>query len=168
MTTTPVTVPTYADGTRLSIQLFTVEGSGCGPYVALPLSSAWTPYSAHLFTRATAEMIVRNLENDGRGIFGTFADDGTLTLTWTEDYDGEGGTQKVTPDAHGRYEIGGLWGWDDWGYHVPHTEWQAALVQGAAEYRQADASASLPLPLNALYSWGREEAHRVTLGLERS
>ncbi|MFI9052463.1 hypothetical protein [Streptomyces sp. NPDC053427] len=167
-TTAPVTVPIDTDGTRLSIQLFTVEGSGYGPYVALPRSSVWTPYSAHLFTRATAEMIVRDMERDDCGISATFAEDGTLTFTWTEEHDGDGGTQTVKPDAHGRYEIGGLWSWDEWGDHVPHTAGQAAFAQGATEYRQVDAAASLPLLLDGLYSRGREESHLLTLGLERS
>ncbi|MGW7090012.1 hypothetical protein ACWGH2_41885 [Streptomyces sp. NPDC054871] len=164
-TTPPVTVPTHEDGTRLSIQLFTVEGSGYGPYVGLPLSSVWTPLSSHLFTRATAEMIVRDAERDECGMHGEFdAENGTLTFT---DDDGET-LATVTPDVHGRYEIGGLWDWDEWGEHVPHTAGQDAFAQGAAEYRQEDNAGCLPLPLDGLYSRGREESHVLTLGLERT
>ncbi|MGW0757099.1 hypothetical protein ACWD1Y_11525 [Streptomyces sp. NPDC002814] len=169
MTTTPAAAPaagpcpTYgADGTPLSIQLFTVEGSGYGPYVGLPLRDLWTPYTAHLFTRATAELIVADMRRDECGITAEFADDGTLTFTWTEDHDGEGGTLDVRPDAHGRYLIGDLWAWDEWGDHVPHTAGQAAFARGAAEYRQADDSASLPEPLDALYARGRQEAQLLT------
>ncbi len=159
MTTTAPLHPTHHDGTPLSIQLFTVEGSGYGPYVGLPVSSVWTPYSGHLFTRATAELIVDDMHRDECGIRGAFdPETGALTFTWDEEHDGTGGTQTVTPDAYGRYLIGGLWSWDEWGEHVPHTAGQAAFAQGAAEYRQADDSASLVEPLDALYRRGRQEA----------
>lgn len=164
MTTGPSTPPRPAhdDGTPLSIQLFTVEGTGYGPYVALPVSSMWTPYTAHLFTRATAELIVADLHRDECGIRAAFGpDDGSLTFAWTEEFDGVGGTATVVPDVYGRYPIGGLWPWDEWGDHVPHTAGQAAFARGAAEYRQADDAAMLPEPLDALYRRGRQEAQLV-------
>jgi hypothetical protein len=146
------------------IQLFTVEGSGYGPYVALPLRDLWTPYTAHLFTRATAELIVRDMHRGECGITAEFADDGTLTFTWTTDHDGDGGTLAVRPDAHGRYEIGGLWPWDDWGDHVSHTAGQAAFALGAAEYKwTAKKCTKHPEGLDHLYARGREEAHAVSL-----
>ncbi|MER6230927.1 hypothetical protein ABT169_17510 [Streptomyces sp. NPDC001616] len=171
MTTTPAAAPDaeprptyYADGTPLSIQLFTVEGSGYGPYVALPVSSVWTPYSAHLFTRATAELIVRDMHRDECGIWAAFAEDGTLRFMWSADHDGEGGTCAVQPDADGRYEIGGLWSWDEWGDHVPHTAGQAAFALGASEYKwTAEKCTEHPEGLDALYARGREEAHAVSL-----
>ncbi|AWI32641.1 hypothetical protein [Streptomyces tirandamycinicus] len=159
--------PTLPDGTPLSVQLFTVEGSAYGPYVALPLSDMWTPYSAHLFTRATAEEIVKDLHKDDCGMTAAFADDGTLTFTWTRDYDGDGGTKSIAPDGHGRYAIGGMWSWDEWGDHVPHTAGQAVFALGAAEYRwTADRCTAQPEGLDGLYARGREEAHAVTLRRE--
>lgn len=172
MNTTPDTVrtaeprPTYwADGTPLSIQLFTVEDSGYGPYVGLPLRDFWTPNSAHLFTRATAELIVKDLHRDECGMTAAFADDGALTFTWTDEHEeGEHGTRTVRPDEHGRYEIGGLWSWDEWGAHVPHTAGQAAFALGAAEYRwTAEQCTKYPEGLDHLYARGREEAHAVSL-----
>jgi hypothetical protein len=157
--------PTYrADGTPLSIQLFTVEGSGYGPYVGLPLRDHWTPYTEHLFSRVTAELIVTDLHRDECGITAEFAADGTLTFTWTKEHDGDGDTLAVRPDEHGRYLIGGLWAWDEWGDHVPHTAGQAAFALGAAEYKwTADRCTPQVEGLDRLYNQGREEAHRVTL-----
>ncbi|WP_404949081.1 hypothetical protein HFP70_35450 [Streptomyces sp. ARC14] len=163
MTTTAAPLhPTHHDGTPLSIELVTVEGSAYGPYVSLPAESLWTPYTAHLFTRATAELIVHDMHRDECGLRGEFAPEtGALTFTWDKDHDGTGGTETVTPDAYGRYLIGGLWAWDEWGDHVPHTAGQAAFARGAAEYQQADDSASLCEPLDALYRRGRQEAQLV-------
>ncbi|MEU0857471.1 hypothetical protein ABZ352_18810 [Streptomyces griseofuscus] len=162
MTATPLH-PTWEDGTPLSIQLFTVEGTSYGPYVALPVSSMWTPYTAHLVTRGTAEQIVRDLHRDDCDLRAAFdPDTGALTFTWTKGYDGDGGTETITPDAYGRYLIGGLWPWDEWGDHLPHTAGQAAFARGAAEYRQEDDAASLVEPLDALYRQGRQEAQLVT------
>ncbi|MEU7228995.1 hypothetical protein [Streptomyces chrestomyceticus] len=151
--------PTYADGTPLDIHLFTVEGSAYGPYVGLPTSDMWTPHDAHLFTRATAQLIMDDLHRDGCGLWGAFdPETDVLTFTWNEDFDGTGGAETVTPDAHGRYLIGGLWPWEVWGDDVPHTAGQAAFAQGAADYPEADNSATLPEPLDALYRRGRQEA----------
>ncbi|MDQ0765635.1 hypothetical protein [Streptomyces canus] len=153
-----------ADGTPLSIQLFTVEGTSYGPYVGLPLRDHWTPYSAHLFTRETAELIVSDMHRDECGITAQFADDGTLTFTVDADDIEPGSTVTVRPDEHGRYEIGGLWSWDEWGDHVEHTAWQAALARGAAEYKwTADKCTAQPEGLDHLYAMSREEAHRVSL-----
>jgi hypothetical protein len=149
--------PTHDNGRPPSIQLFTIKGTGYGPYVALPVSSVWTPLSAHLFTRATAELIVSGVHRDDCGIRASFDPD-TGALTFTGD---DGRTETVIPDAYGRYLIGGLWEWDEWGDHVPHTAGQAAFARGAAEYRQADDSASLTEPLDALYRRGRQEAQLV-------
>ncbi|MFF8617049.1 hypothetical protein [Streptomyces sp. NPDC015350] len=156
--------PTYwADGTPLSIQLFTVEDSSYGPYVGLPLRDLWTPDSAHLFTRATAEQIVTDLHRDECGMTAEFADDGTLTFT-DEHKEGKDSTRTVRPDEHGRYKIGGLWSWDEWGPHVPHTAGQAAFALGAAEYRcTAEKCTKHPDGLDHLYARGREEAHAVSL-----
>ncbi|WP_275466284.1 hypothetical protein [Streptomyces noursei] len=157
MTTSVPLHPTHHDGTPLSIQLFTIEGTRYGPYVALPVSSVWTPLSAHLFTRATAQMIVADMHRDDCGLHGAF-DAETGTLTFTDDGDT---METVAPDAYGRYLIGGLWDWDEWGDHVPHTAGQAEFARGAAEYRQDDDAASLVEPLDTLYRQGRQEAQLV-------
>ncbi|MFD6335325.1 hypothetical protein ACFWGI_37885 [Streptomyces niveus] len=176
MNTTPDAVPTavprptyWPDGTPLSIQLFTLEDSGYGPYVGLPLRHFWTPVSAHLFTRATAEQIVKDLHRDECGILGAFADDGTLTFT-TEHENGKESTRTILrPDEHGRYEIGGLWAWDEWGDHAPHTVGQAAFALGAAEYRwTAERCTKHSEGLDHLYAQGREEAHAVSLHRDES
>ncbi|MFI1203513.1 hypothetical protein ACH4VR_29470 [Streptomyces sp. NPDC020883] len=148
-----------------TIRLLTVEGSNYGPYVALPLTDTWTPLTAHLFTRQAAELIVKDLHRDDCGIHGVFAEDGTLLFFRDAPEDPQ--PVIITPDEHGRYTIGGLWPWDEWGDHVPHTAGQAAFARGAVEYRQADDSASLPTPLDGLYARGRQEAHRVTLRLDQ-
>ncbi|MEU5242227.1 hypothetical protein ACH4UR_37235 [Streptomyces lydicus] len=140
----------------------TVFDSSYGPYIGLPLSPTWEPTSAHLFTRKTADLIVRDLNGEATDTTGTFTDDGTLLFTVEPGANGPGETITVTPDEHGRYPIGGLWWWDVWGDHVPHTAGQAAFARGAAEYQQADAATSLPQPLDGLYTMGREEARRLT------
>lgn len=167
-TTATVTVPRHETGERLSIQLFTVEGTSLGPYVALPLASLWTPYSGHLFTRETAEKIVTDLHREDAdcGLSAEWGDDGTLTFTWTDAYDGEGGSQVIRPDAHGRYEIGDLWAWDEWQETTPQTQAQRLIAAGAWEYRGADRSLLFPPAAAALYAMGRLEAHRVTLHLD--
>ncbi|MFC8538062.1 hypothetical protein ACFUJY_29680 [Streptomyces sp. NPDC057249] len=164
--TTPAadTEPRPADGAPLLVQLFTVEASAYGPYVGLPLKDPWGPYDAHLFTRATAELIVRDLEHDECGMEGHFTPDGTLVFQWTVENDGVGGSRSVQPDAHGRYAIGELWSWDAWNNDIPQTAGQAAFAVGAAEYELA-AEKRTPYPegLDGLYARGREEALTVSL-----
>jgi hypothetical protein len=163
-----VTVPLHSTGERLSIQLFTVEGTSLGPYVGLPLSSGWTPFSGHLFTRATAEKIVNDLHTEDAdcGLTAAFAEDGTLTFTWTEDYDCEGGQKVVKPDPWGRYEIGDLWPWDMWEDVTGESDEQHLYALGAAEYRRMDRSPLLSRYEAAIYGSGRLEAHALTLHLE--
>ncbi|RSS87007.1 hypothetical protein EF903_18010 [Streptomyces sp. WAC05292] len=154
----------------LDARLVTVEGSAYGPYVGLPLSPLAAPSEPLLFTRATAEQIVKDLHTyDAEcGMTAAFANDGTLTFTWTAEYGGRfgAGAESFRPDAHGRYAIGGLWMWCRWEdcvSEVPFTAGQCAFAEGALQYRQADGSASLPEGLDALYARGREEANRVSL-----
>ncbi|WP_330335656.1 hypothetical protein OHS33_39145 (plasmid) [Streptomyces sp. NBC_00536] len=157
----------------VDIQVVTVEGSTYGPYVGLPLSPLASPSDPLLFTRATAGQILRDLltRDAGCGMTGEFSVDGTLTFTWTAEYGGRfgSGTERIRPDAHGRYAIGGLWMWCPWGEcasEMPFTAGQAVFAAGALEYRQADDSAALPEGLDALYARGREEALAVTLRTE--
>ncbi|MEU9925069.1 hypothetical protein AB0H51_27940 [Streptomyces griseoluteus] len=166
----PVTVPTHADGTRFGIQLFTVESTSYGPYVGLPLRSLWTAYDTHLFTRETAEEIVSDLHRDECHMYGAFdPEDGTLTFEWTIENDGVGGRQVITPDQWGRYEIGGLWAWDEWQETrdgEPQPESARLYALGAGEYRQGDRSSTFPVDEAAAYSRGRMEAHALTLHLD--
>lgn len=162
-----VTVPTHRTGERFEAQLFTVEGTSYGPYVGLPLSSVWTGYSKHLFTAQTARQIVDDLHLDECGMRGEFAEDGTLTLTWTEEFDEEGGETVITPDRWGRYLIGDLWAWDDWHNGIEQTDHQRAYALGAAEYRLGSRQAILSTSMEAsYYGMGRMEAHELTLHLD--
>lgn len=167
--TPPVTVPRYPTGERFGIALFTVEGTSYGPYIGLPVRSLWGPNSSHLFTRATAEQIVKDLHEDECHMCGEFGPDGTLTIEWSIENDGEGGSKVITPDPWGRYEIGDLWAWDEWqdtrdGEPQPATARLIAL--GAGEYRQADRSPLLSPAEAAYYAMGRLEAHELTLHLD--
>ncbi|MGP3950824.1 hypothetical protein [Streptomyces sp. 7N604] len=168
MPTIPPTPPaTHADGTPLSIQLFTIAGTGLGPYVGLPVTRLWQDDSSHLFTRETAAQVAADVARDDLCMSYAFSADGTLTLQWTEEYDALGRVVVVVPDVHGRYLVGGMWPWAVWGEDgVPHTAGQAAYALGAAEYRQS-VTTSFPDGLIELYDQGREEAHRVTLRREQ-
>jgi hypothetical protein len=162
-----VTVPTHPTGERFSIQLFTVEGTSYGPYVGLPLQSHWTGYTKHLFTAQTARQIIDDLHADECGMTGEFAEDGTLTVEWTIESDGEGGQAVITPDRWGRYLIGDLWAWDNWSEDTEQTEYQRAYALGAAEYRQASRGPLLSASnAAAYYESGRTEAHELTLHLD--
>ncbi|MFD0352958.1 hypothetical protein ACFVHW_04300 [Streptomyces sp. NPDC127110] len=160
MTTAPPPHPENADDISERVHLFTIEGTRYGPYVGLTATTWWTPRSAHLFTRATAELIVADMHRDDCGIEAMFDREyGTLTFTWTED----DRTLTVEPDGHGRYLIGGLWPWDDWGDHVNPSPGQTEFALGAIEFCGPDNSASLPEPLDALYRRGRLEAQLLAL-----
>ncbi|MEU5181200.1 hypothetical protein AB0G49_14220 [Streptomyces longwoodensis] len=149
---------------RRSIQLFTVADTSHGPYVGLPVDSLWTPYSGHLFTRATAEQIVKDLHEDECHMYAEFGEDGTLTFEWTVENDGEGGTKTITPDQHGRYLIGDLWEWEDWRENPEeHSAYQRLYALGASEYRQADRSSLMDPAAAVVYAMGRVEAHTLTL-----
>jgi hypothetical protein len=158
----PIPPATYADGTRVSIQVFTIAGTGLGPYVGLPVTSLWLDDTPHLFTRQTAAQIAADVARDDLCMSWAFSADGTLTLQWTEESDALGRVVVVVPDVHGRYLIGGMWPWAVWGEDAPHTAGQAAYALGAAEYRQS-VTTSFPGGLSERYDQGREEAHRVTL-----
>ncbi|MFI5859295.1 hypothetical protein [Streptomyces parvulus] len=159
----PMPHATYEDGTRLSIQLFTIADTGLGPYVGLPITSLWLDDTPHLFTRETVAQVAADVTRDDLCMSYAFAADGTLTLQWTDDSDALGRVVIVVPDAHGRYLLGGMWPWAVWGDDdAPHTAGQAAYALGAAEYRLS-ATTSFPDGLIELYDQGREEAHRVTL-----
>ncbi|MER7937844.1 MULTISPECIES: hypothetical protein [unclassified Streptomyces] len=167
--TPPVDVPTNPKGERVSARLLTVEGSSYGPYVGLPLHPKPWPYAGYLFTRATAEKIVRDANKDaeqGSGLTGEFADDGTLTFRWTEKHDGTGGRQDIIPDPWGRYEIGGMWAWEPWAMDHEQSDRQKLYGLGATEYRRADPTSQLTPLASAWYAAGRAEAHALTLRLE--
>ncbi|MGW1364800.1 hypothetical protein ACWCQP_46290 [Streptomyces chartreusis] len=160
MPSIPPTPPApHTDG---SIQLVTIEGTGLGPYVALPVTSLRPADTAYLFTRATAAQIAADAARDDLCMSYAFGADGTLTLQWTEESEALGCVVVVVPDIHGRYLIGGMWPWAMWGDDdAPHTAGQAAYAQGAAEYRHNTATA-LADGLSENYEQGRTEARRVT------
>ncbi|MGW4490482.1 hypothetical protein [Streptomyces sp. NPDC004376] len=165
MTSIPPTPhATHEDGTPLGVQLFTIAGTGLGPYVGLPITSLWFDDTPHLFTRETITQIANDVARDDLLMSYSFAADDTLTLRWSADnFDALGRVVIVVPDVHGRYLFGGMWPWAVWGYDDTwHTAGQAAFARGAAEYREA-ATTPYPDDLAELYARGREEAHRVTL-----
>ncbi|MFE9481290.1 hypothetical protein ACFYNM_22120 [Streptomyces spororaveus] len=96
------------------VELLTVDGTDYGPYPGLPTAPTRSPYDTYLFTGETAQRIVEDLHRDDCGLTAAFEDDGTLTFTWDATYRGEPGVESVTPDAQGRYAIGGLWPWGNW------------------------------------------------------
>jgi hypothetical protein len=164
-----VSVPRHPSGERFSVQVFALEDTD-RTYIGLPIRSLWTPSTAHLFTRETAERIVWDLNtwDADWGVSGEFAEDGTLTFWWTAAFYGDdlGGCKSITPDPWGRYLIGGIWDWDDPHDDIHVSEEKGAFLRGAAEYRQTDAAASLPEDLRAAYALGRAESHRLTLHLD--
>ncbi|MFF3256479.1 hypothetical protein ACFYWP_37110 [Actinacidiphila glaucinigra] len=92
--------------------LFAVEGGACGPYAASPVPATWGPYDPISVTRETAAQIAADLNTHDAGCGLTAAWDGpNLVFTWNRRYNGTEGTETVTPDAGGRYLVGGLWPW---------------------------------------------------------
>ncbi|MFE6946505.1 hypothetical protein [Streptomyces chartreusis] len=66
MPSIPPTPPVpHADG---SIQLVTIEGTGLGPYAALPVTFLRPDDTACLFTRATAAQIAADAARDDLGM----------------------------------------------------------------------------------------------------
>lgn len=96
-----------------TIELYTVDGSAHGPYVASPVPGTWHPYDPISVTRVTAERIAHDLNVGDAGCGLTAAWEGaSLVFTWDERFGDEPGSETVTPDAVDRYRIGGLWPWD--------------------------------------------------------
>lgn len=96
------------------LELLTVDGTDYGPYPGQPTTGTRSPYDTYLFTGETAQRIVDDLHRDNCGLTAAFAHDGALTFTWDTTYRDEPGAERVTPDAQGRYAIGGLWPWNNW------------------------------------------------------
>ncbi|MFE5717885.1 hypothetical protein [Streptomyces erythrochromogenes] len=97
-----------------SLELLTVDGADYGPYPGQPTTTTRSPYDTYLFAGETAKRIVEDLHRDNCGLTAAFEYDGALTFTWDATYRDEAGVERVTPDAQGRYAIGGLWPWDTW------------------------------------------------------
>ncbi|NEA53518.1 hypothetical protein G3I60_04955 [Streptomyces sp. SID13666] len=145
-----------------AVQLFTPDCTSYGPYVGLPLASFWTPGCRHLFTRKTAQQIVDDLHNDECGLTAEWHGD-VLRFTWATEYRDDAGTEDVTPDAHGRYAIGGLWPWDEWGDHSFPSAEQCAYGVGAVECWLPAMPESVPVAMSGAYARGRAEALRLML-----
>ncbi|MFH8410385.1 hypothetical protein ACH4FX_37265 [Streptomyces sp. NPDC018019] len=117
----------------MNIQLYTVDGSAHGPYVATPVPASWEPYEPISVTRVTAEQIALDLNVEDAGCGLTAAWDGpNLIFAWDERYRGEEDSETVTPDTEGRYRIGGLWPW-----RQIRTDRQNALFTAGAMLRAA-------------------------------
>lgn len=149
------------------IRLLTVDGSTYGPYVGRLFAAGPSGYHVHLFTRATAELMIADLHRDDCGMTGRFSPEGTLTLTWDASYDGQGGTRQIVPDAHGLYAIGGLWPREEWTTdREAATPGQAAFAAGALGHNLPPQADTYAEPLRALYLQGRQEAQRVMRGAD--
>ncbi|MFJ4716777.1 hypothetical protein [Streptomyces sp. NPDC088785] len=97
-------------------ELFTVDGSDYGPYPARPASPVWGPHEPISVTGEVAARIADHLNtlNAGCGLTVTWDGGSGLIFTWDKTYRDDEGTETVTPDAEGRYPIGGLWPWMRW------------------------------------------------------
>ncbi|MFI9311204.1 hypothetical protein [Streptomyces triculaminicus] len=116
-----------------TIELYTVDGSEHGPYVASPVPGTWGPYEPISVTRVTAEQIAYDLNVGDAGCGLTAAWEGAnLVFTWDERYQGEQESETVTPDAAGRYWIGGLWPWSRAEIAHQHTPFTAGAILRAA------------------------------------
>ncbi|MFJ3817709.1 hypothetical protein [Streptomyces sp. NPDC090056] len=96
------------------LELMTVDGTDYGPYPGQPTTATRSPYDMYLFAGETAQRIVEDLHRDNCGLTAAFEYGGALTFTWDATYRDEPGAERITPDAQGRYAIGGLWPWDTW------------------------------------------------------
>ncbi|MFD6113767.1 hypothetical protein ACFWG0_27165 [Streptomyces yangpuensis] len=97
-----------------TLELLTVDGTQYGPYPGQPTTASRSAYGTYLFTGETAQRIVEDLHRDNCGLTAAFECDGALTFTWDATYRDKPGAERATPDAQGRYAIGGLWPWDTW------------------------------------------------------
>ncbi len=102
------------------------------------------PYCSPAFSRKVAERIVVDLHADNCGMAGRWDGD-VLTFEWTPDYDGDGGTESVTPDERGLYRIGGRWPWDFDGPLDAAERHQAALARSTARPTSSTAPAAEPV-----------------------
>ncbi|MFE3760431.1 hypothetical protein ACFXPI_01495 [Streptomyces sp. NPDC059104] len=90
----------------------TVDGTVYAPYPGQPTAATRSPYDTYLFAGETAQRIVEDPHRDNCGLTTAFEYNGALTFTWDATYRDEPGAERITPDAQGRYAIGGLWPWD--------------------------------------------------------
>ncbi|MEU3571082.1 hypothetical protein AB0E96_22085 [Kitasatospora sp. NPDC036755] len=106
------------------------------------------PYCSPAFSRPVAEQIVVDLHSDNCGLTGRW-DGSLLVFEWTPDYDGDGGTETVTPDEHGRYRIGGRWPWDYDGPLDAAERHQAAHARSAARLGNSPPLVAAPVLASA-------------------
>ncbi|MGV9266635.1 hypothetical protein ACWDRR_18485 [Kitasatospora sp. NPDC003701] len=102
------------------------------------------PYCSPAFSRPVAERILVDLDADNCGLTGRWDGD-ALVFEWTPDYDGDGGTETVAPDEHGRYSIGGRWPWDYDGPLDAAERHQAALARSTARLGSSMPPAAEPV-----------------------
>ncbi|MFB8406795.1 hypothetical protein [Streptomyces sp. NPDC055912] len=145
----------------LTLRLLAPEASGHGPYIGLLPPGDLDPYAAPLFTRSTAQRIVDDLHSDACTLTASWEGE-ALRFTWSAAHDGDGGSNTVAPDAHGRYAIGAMWPWNEWSADTPHTAEQSAYALGAVQAFGA-AGTTVPDGLAQLYARGRADAHRLTV-----
>ncbi|MFF7115445.1 hypothetical protein ACFY91_24480 [Streptomyces albogriseolus] len=94
--------------------LFTLDDGESGPYEALPVPRAWSPFATISVTRATAVQIVADLASSptGRHLICEWLHDALLISSDPRLRTEPGRPGRlIRPDANGRYRIGGLWPW---------------------------------------------------------
>ncbi|WP_331725968.1 hypothetical protein [Streptomyces sp. NBC_00470] len=96
--------------------LFTLDEEH-GPYEALPVARSWGPFDAISVTRSTAEQITTDLTTSpaGRHLTCRWLHDTLLIVSDPRQRTDPGRPGRIIePDADGRYQIGGLWRWEEW------------------------------------------------------
>lgn len=97
--------------------LFALDDGEHGPYEALPVPRAWSPFATISVTRATAEQIAADLATSrtGRHLSCEWLHDALLISSDPRLRTEPGRPGRlIRPAADGRYRIGGLWPWRDW------------------------------------------------------
>ncbi|MEU6121282.1 hypothetical protein [Streptomyces sp. NPDC047123] len=144
------------------VGLYTIAGTGHGPYPGAATTEIGA-FDSVALDHATVLQLAEDLNNDLHGFTATWQDD-ILCVTRSAEDQMQYAPARFAPDAHGRYRIGGLWPWADWGdwedIHAPRTP-KEAFALGVVEYCYTRAT-PVPAELVDAYLQGREAAHRVT------
>ncbi|MFG3199878.1 hypothetical protein ACGFYT_27535 [Streptomyces sp. NPDC048208] len=111
------------------LHLVVVEGCPDRPYLGASARSTMTGYDSLTFTRQTAEQIAADLNKDACGLTASWDGD-SLIFNATAEYNGDAFSETVVPDAHGHYEIGGLWPWGLASKDVAPDEHEAEQLLG--------------------------------------
>ncbi|MGW3341202.1 hypothetical protein ACWDCL_27425 [Streptomyces sp. NPDC001009] len=137
----------------------TVEGCPTTPYVGTSERSTTTGYDRFSFTHRTAKQIAADLNRDACGLTASWDGD-SLIFTSAKEHNGDWSTEIVTPNAHGHYEIGDMWPWNEWSEELDPDEHRRAFVRGArARHEPPDPQYSYAV--RAAWQQGRHEAEQL-------